>query len=495
LAVGIAASCVPPALALAPLAWQVRPSAGSLLKASDDGIDIVRIPPRASVAPQRSESGEPPTQAPSQPQARLLKLPVKLGSQPNEAHKGWLGAGMEAVDMPLALSLGLVKADGTLILDTMAGGPAAQAGIRFGDIVIGLNGAAIANDLRDRVAAMPAGSEIVLDVWRVAGDGGDFLEVLRRLADGGNAAIMFRLGRMYANGVGTARNDAEAVRWYKMGADAGNLNAMVALSDALLAGRGTAMDQPEGLRLLKAAAARNHIWAMNRLGHILAEGKITTKDALEAARLFTRAAEAGDPTSMVDIGFMYSNGTGVQADASKAAMWYRQAADRGNTAGMVHLGWLYEHGNGVESDLAKAAMWYKRGADLGNSLAMVDLGLLYAQGRGVAKNEIEAVALYRKAAGLGNSLAMNNLAWMLQSGSGVDRKDPEEAADFMMKSLDRRNDFARERMTQYSRSWTREFRQAMQKRLHAAGFYTGRIDGEFREPTISAVNAYFNRSR
>ena len=33
---------------------------------------------------------------------------------------------------------------------------------------------------------------------------------------------------------------------------------------------------------------------------------------------------------------------------------------------------------------------------------------------------------------------MNNLAWMLQSGRGVERKDPEEAADFMMKALDRR---------------------------------------------------------
>ena len=92
-------------------------------------------------------------------------------------------------------------------------------------------------------------------------------------------------------------------------------------------------------------------------------------------------------------------------------------------------------------------------------------------------------------------MAMNNLAWMLQSGRGVERRGPEEAADFMMKALDRKNEFSRQRMTQHSGTWTREFRQAMQSRLHDAGFYTGPIDGRFRETTIVAIDAYFNRSR
>ena len=92
-------------------------------------------------------------------------------------------------------------------------------------------------------------------------------------------------------------------------------------------------------------------------------------------------------------------------------------------------------------------------------------------------------------------MAMNNLAWMLQSGRGVERRNPEEAADLMMKALDRRNEFSRQRMTQHSSAWTREFRQALQGKLRDAGFYSGPIDGRFRRLTIVAINAYFNRSR
>ena len=134
-------------------------------------------------------------------------------------------------------------------------------------------------------------------------------------------------------------------------------------------------------------------------------------------------------------------------------------------------------------------MWYRRAADLGNAFGMMDLALLYAQGKGVQRDDAAAVALNRKAASLGNSMAMNNLAWMLQSGRGVERTDPEEAADFMMKALDRRNEFSRQRMTQFSSTWTKEFRLALQSRLRDAGFYSGPIDGRFRGPTVAAVDA------
>ena len=69
---------------------------------------------------------------------------------------------------------------------------------------------------------------------------------------------------------------------------------------------------------------------------------------------------------------------------------------------------------------------------------------------------------------------------MLQSGKGVEHKNPEEAADLMLKALDRGNEFSRQRMTKYSSAWSKEFRQALQRRLRDAGFYAGQIDGEFR---------------
>ncbi|MBO0739864.1 MAG: SEL1-like repeat protein, partial [Hyphomicrobiaceae bacterium] len=120
--------------------------------------------------------------------------------------------------------------------------------------------------------------------------------------------------------------------------------------------------------------------------------------------------------------------------------------------------------------------------------------LLHIQGKGVERSESAAAALLRKAADLGNSTAMNNLAWMLQAGRGV-RKDPEAAADQMMKALAHHYDFSLKQMTQSSHAWSKEFRRALQKRLRAAGVYSGPIDGEFRQSTLIAINSFANRKR
>jgi TPR repeat protein len=451
---------------------------------------------RCSAGAANTRHAVPPDRA-TQPQGRLIKLQARLGSQANDPQKGWLGVEMEPLELPLALSLGLPNANGARLLGALSGGPADRAGIRVGDIVVALDGRFVPNinDLRQRIASMAPGSEAGVEVWRAAAEGEEFLPVLYRLADSGNTHVMYRLGRMYAAGSGVARDDTEALRWYRRAADAGNLNATTALAVAHLDGRGTPVDPQAGLRLLRLATARDHVEAASRLGHILLEGGIADKDGLEAARLFTKAADAGHPPSMVDLGLMYANGNGMQTDFARAAMWYKRAADLGNTPGMVNLGWLYEWGKGVELDAGKAAMWYRRAADLGNAYGMTDLALLYAQGKGVQRDEPSAVALNRKAASIGNAMAMNNLAWMLQSGRGVGRKEPEEAANLMMQSLDRRNEFSRQRMTQYSSTWSKDFRQALQSRLRDAGYYAGPIDGLFRDTTITAINAYFNRPR
>ena len=442
----------------------------------------------------REEVTPPPAPAhpgePARPQGRLLKL------QSNGAKKGWPDVEVEALQLPLARALGRTHADGVLVSKVAPGSPAAQAGLRFGDLIVGLNNRAVTNvhDFRQRTASAPPGSEAILDVWRF-GEAGDFLQTLRRLADGGDADCMYRLGRLYASGHGTSRNDAEAVRWFRRAADAGNMDAEAALAAALLEGRGTAMDRQDGLRRLKVAAANGQVDAMNRLGHILHEGGIAEKDPVEAVRLLTQAAEAGHAPSMVDLGGLYENGIGIQPDPSKAAQWYRRAADLGHPGGTAGLASLYEHGKGVEKDIAKAVSLYRQAADAGNANAMTGLGLLHVQGKGVTKSDAMAAEYFRKAAALGNSVAMNNLAWMLQMGYGVPRKDPEEAAELMMKALNQRFEFSYQQMTQSSHAWSKEFRQAVQRRLRDAGIYTGAIDGEFGQSTIAAIDAYMNRNR
>jgi len=434
-----------------------------LLKVADSGIDIVRMPPKAPGGGQIGSAapGGQSQSAPPKAQARLLRLPVKVGSQPSDNQKGWLGVRLEPLETAFSASLGLDNANGALVLEAVATGPLSQSGIRFGDVIVALNGKAVegTSDLFRRVASMAPGGGATLDVWRAGTDEADFLQTLRRLAYGGNAHVMGLLGKLYATGSGVVRDDTEALQWYRRGADAGNVVAMTALGAMALEGRGTPKDAQEGVRWLRAAADKNHLEAMHRLARVLAEGKLVDKNAPEAVRLFSKAADAGYVFSMVDLGIMYARGDGVPADP------------------------------------AKAASWYKRAADLGNSAAMVNLGLLHAQGKGVPQDPVAAVAIYRRSVSLGHPAGMHNLAWMLDSGKGVERKDPEEAADLMMKSLDRRHEFSLKQMKENSRAWSKEFRQALQRRLRDAGVYAGPTDGEFKDTTISAIDAYYNRSR
>ena len=65
----------------------------------------------------------------------------------------------------------------------------------------------------------------------------------------------------------------------------------------------------------------------------------------------------------------------------------------------------------------------------------------------------------------------------------------------MMRSLDRRHEFSLKQMTQNSRAWSKEFRQALQRKLRDAGVYSGPTDGEFKDTTIAAINGYVNRAR
>ncbi|HSR79995.1 MAG TPA: PDZ domain-containing protein, partial [Hyphomicrobiaceae bacterium] len=435
-----------------------------LQRASDSGINIVRMPPRPdAAAPGTGTSAltpppaivtppvPPPSNQPPAPQGRLVKVTVKLGTQPREPEKGWLGVHMDVLELPLALSLGLPNANGVLVLEAIASGPAAQAGIGLGDIIVGLNGGPVTQvgELRQRLAAMAPGRDMEVELWRIAEGGDDFLQTLRRLGEGGNAYVMFRLGRLYANGIGVARDDIEAVRWYRMGASAGSLNATAALAMALIEGRGATKDEQEGLRLLRAAAEGDNHEAQHWLGVILGQGKLVSKDTVEAIRLLTRAAEAGHVPSMLDLASLYNTAEGGAADPVKAAFWYRRAADLGNSAGMVNLGFMHQQGKGVEH------------------------------------NDITAVSLYRRAAAEGNSTGIHNLAAMLDSGRGVQRKDPEQAADLILRALEMRNEFTYRQMTQNSRAWSLEFRRALQRKLQTAGVYSGRIDGELRDTTIS----------
>jgi serine protease Do len=82
--------------------------------------------------------------------------------------RGRLGVGVQEVSQALARSFGLAKPDGALLSVVEAGGPAAQAGLQAGDVVLAVNGSDVGEsaDLLMTVAKIRPGQKADLLVWR-----------------------------------------------------------------------------------------------------------------------------------------------------------------------------------------------------------------------------------------------------------------------------------------------------------------------------------------
>jgi serine protease Do len=82
--------------------------------------------------------------------------------------RGQLGVSIQPMTPELASKLGLEEARGVVVAALAANSPAARAGIRPGDAIVGFNGEPVTdgNTLRNRIASTPPNSQINLTVLR-----------------------------------------------------------------------------------------------------------------------------------------------------------------------------------------------------------------------------------------------------------------------------------------------------------------------------------------
>ncbi len=85
-----------------------------------------------------------------------------------KVERGWLGVQIQEVTPEIAKNLGLPQAEGALVADVTAGGPAAKAGLKQGDVITDYDGHAIAKlrDLPLAVAETKVGEHAEVKLWR-----------------------------------------------------------------------------------------------------------------------------------------------------------------------------------------------------------------------------------------------------------------------------------------------------------------------------------------
>lgn len=85
--------------------------------------------------------------------------------------RGWLGVSMQDLTPELAESFGLKKAGGALIAGVLKNGPADDAGIKPGDVLVAVNGKPIFNssEMLNMVASLAPGKSAALTILRNGG--------------------------------------------------------------------------------------------------------------------------------------------------------------------------------------------------------------------------------------------------------------------------------------------------------------------------------------
>ena len=206
-----------------------------------------------------------------------------------------------------------------------------------------------------------------------------------RLAAGqGNADALFELARRYHDN-GNPQDNAEAARWFRMALEArsdsrlpaqqdfgairqaaeqGDAEAQTALgdmfnpSDYSYTDDDVPKDQAEALRWYRLAAEQGHSTAQWKLGFSYTRGTGVPQDDAEAVRWLRLSAEQhGDRFAAYFLGVAYSQGHGVVRDDVEAVRWYRDAAESNYESAQFDLARAYYEGIGVPEDHVQAVMW------------------------------------------------------------------------------------------------------------------------------------------
>jgi serine protease Do len=98
--------------------------------------------------------------------ASTVKSVIAQLKDKGSVSRGWIGVQIQPVTADIADSLGLKKAEGALVAEPQASGPAAKAGIESGDVITAVNGETVkdARELARTIGGLAPGASVKLDV-------------------------------------------------------------------------------------------------------------------------------------------------------------------------------------------------------------------------------------------------------------------------------------------------------------------------------------------
>ena len=318
-------------------------------------------------------------------------------------------------------------------------------------------------------------------------------DLLTEEADAGNTLAMADLGRMYMDGLGRKPDPELAHRWYAK-ALAAFLEADKVAPDRVTeyrigklyaAGLGTEQDYGEAALWLEKSADAGYKYAQYTLAGLYRDDKGVEQDYGLARELYAKAATF--PYAAYELGKLYRDGLGGEADSDRAARYFRQAflgfqvmADRSLDDKLQYrVGWMLLHGVGTEQDEAAALSWLEKAVQGGNTFAKYQLGKLLLTGTDTVPKDVErALKLLAECAEDGNQFAQYTLGKAYLLGQDVPQ-DQGQAVHWLKLSAEQGN--------QYAQQLLDHFYGSLFSYTASLLYHMGRIFSEQRQPPAAGM--------
>lgn len=157
--------------------------------------------------------------------------------------------------------------------------------------------------------------------------------------------VQYRIGKMFALGLGTEQDYTKAFGWFEKSAAAGNKFAQYSLGSLYFYGNGTPQNYEKAFEYYKLSVDQDNAYACCEAAKMLRDGIGVGKNLEQAEMYFQKAysefrkiaAENPDDKIIYRLGVMTFSGTGCDADRERGIELIQQSAALGNEYAQAFL--------------------------------------------------------------------------------------------------------------------------------------------------------------
>lgn len=242
----------------------------------------------------------------------------------------------------------------------------------------------------------------------------DTLAIMKKRAEGGDAAAQNTLGTWYYAGrYGAPQDYNQAAHWWAKSAQQENVDGVGNLALCYQLGRGLKTDSVKAIALYKKAIKLGNkaiipqhekladgknpsMFSAQLMYQCYSQGIGVKRDEQKAAKYKAMLAEAGSAEEKFKLALDYIN----HQQPDKAIPWLRQAAKANHVGAIFYLGRLLYRGTGVAQNREQGIALMEKAAVRDFPGACLEMGKIYLSGNEIARDAQKGAAYLQKVAGL-----------------------------------------------------------------------------------------------